>query len=37
MKRITTLLMLSLILLGLACTNQNNSYKSTVEHALQPT
>jgi len=35
MKRITTLFMLSLFSLGLACTNQSNSYKSTVEQALR--
>jgi hyperosmotically inducible periplasmic protein len=35
MKHIATLLLLTLISLGLACTNQNNSYKSSVEQALQ--
>ena len=35
MKRISALLVLSLLGLGMACTNQNNSYKSNVEQALQ--
>ena len=35
MKHIATLLLLILISLGPACTNQNNSYKSSVEQALQ--
>jgi hypothetical protein len=31
MTRIATLFVLTLISLGMACTNQNNSYKSSVE------
>lgn len=35
MNRISAFLVASLLGLGLACTNQNNSYKSSVEQALQ--
>jgi hyperosmotically inducible periplasmic protein len=35
MNRFSALLVASLVGLGLACTNQNNSYKTNVEQALQ--